>query len=164
MKVTELKKCLRESGFKVSGIKAELVERLQAANLPSGKSKRESAESPEDDCDQQPARRQKNEQIVRLRFWKRPDSKRIVDALKSACRGITHLEGTLTVDEQRQFFPYMFWPPPPGWCLVQFNIPAKKRVARGNNDMMPLPYGFGPHSDDYMWRQGVVGIIQPEQK
>ncbi|KAH0445955.1 hypothetical protein IEQ34_025211 [Dendrobium chrysotoxum] len=71
-----------------------------------------------------------------------------------------HLEGELNFSQQRQLFPYIFWPPLPRWCLVPFDI-SSKTIRTEEGEFNPIHYGLGQKNGDQLWKQGVLGVFQP---
>lgn len=104
-------------------------------------------------------------ELVRPRFWRNARAKHTVTHLKAACKAIVESEGQLSFEQQRQLFPYIFWPPPPGWCLVPFELSATTPGNQpGNEELNSLPYGLGPYSGDQIWKHAVLGVFKPQQK
>ncbi|ROV94746.1 hypothetical protein VMCG_08894 [Cytospora schulzeri] len=114
------------------------------------------------------------EQIVRPMFWTGytgEGRKRTVKGrdttkeLKAAYNDIIHLEGELTFNQQRELFPYIFWPPIQNWCLVPFDMQAcPKEIRTDEGQINPLIYGLGAKSSDHIWKQAVFGIFEPQRR
>ena len=112
--------------------------------------------------------------MVRPRFWggytrtgrgRSAKTRDTIRALKGAFNGIIHLEAQLSFVQRRELFPYIFWPPLPGWCLVPFDMQAcPKGIRTDDGDLNPLIYGLGDKSVDHVWKQGVLGIFQPRHR
>lgn len=114
------------------------------------------------------------EEIVRPMFWSGytgSGRRRTVQArdtardLRAAYSSIIHLEGQLTFDQQRELFPYIFWPPVPSWCLVPFDMQGCPKGIRADDGAInPLIYGMGARSNEHIWKQAVLGIFQPQRR
>lgn len=85
--------------------------------------------------------------------------------LKTAYNNIIHENGQLTFNEQRELFPYIFWPPIQSWCLVPFDMQAcPKKIRASETKVNPLVYGLGAKSSDFIWKHAVLGVFEPERR
>lgn len=161
--VIDLRGILRDRGLKVSGRKCALVARLReretgAPCSASGTSKgcKKALNAQDGDGVKLPPRRNDGE-LVRPRFWNRPQSADTISHLQKACDNIIKNEGQLDFHLQAELFEYIFWPPPPGWCLAPLHV--------SNSSIHGRPtYGHGADADDQIWKHAVLGLFQAKQK
>ncbi|KUI72087.1 hypothetical protein VM1G_07539 [Cytospora mali] len=114
------------------------------------------------------------EEIIRPRFWsgyagtgrgRSVKARDTIKDLKAAYSDIINLEGQLTFNQQRELFPYIFWPPLPKWCLVPFDMQACSKSIRTDEGVVnPLVYGLGAKSIDQVWKHAVLGVFQPQRR